>query len=80
MFVVQKIGQLSFVGCTYDWHNHRSGRKMILCITPPIARDPVAVRSTTLRVSEAHQSKIKVSLKWQIYLKELDISEIMPPV
>jgi hypothetical protein len=25
MLIVQNIGQVSIVGCTYDWHNCQSG-------------------------------------------------------
>jgi hypothetical protein len=66
-----KIGAVSLVGNTYGWHNHRSGRKLILCIPPPIARVHLTVDSTTLRVSEAHRFQIEVRLKWEMCQPEL---------
>jgi len=78
MRIAQKIGQASLVGCKYDWHNRRSGRKLILCIPPPIARGHLAVGSMTLGLSEAHWFKIKVRLKWEMCEKELDTFENIP--
>jgi len=75
MLIARKIGQVSLVRCTNDWHNRRSGRKLILCIPLPIARVHLAVDLTTLTVSEAHQFKIVVHLKWEMCPKELDIFE-----
>ena len=36
MFNAQIIGPVSPVRCTNDWHNHRSGRELFLCMPPPI--------------------------------------------
>jgi len=66
MLIAWKICQVSLVGCAYDWHNRCSGRKLILCIPPQIAHVYLTVDSTTLRVSEAHQFKIEVRLKWEM--------------
>ena len=72
MLIARKIGQVSRVGCTYDWHDHRSSRTLIWCIPPAIARVHLAVDSTTVRVREAHRFKIEVCLKWEICQTELD--------
>ena len=45
MLVARRIGQVGIVGCTNDWHNSRSSRKLILRITPPIACAHLAVYS-----------------------------------
>jgi hypothetical protein len=37
MLFVRKIVKVGLLGCTDDLHNCRSSRKLILCITPPIA-------------------------------------------
>ena len=66
MRVARTIGQVSLVGCTSDWHNRRAGRKLILCISPPIALVHLGVDWTTLRVSKAHRFKIEVCLKWEM--------------
>jgi len=68
MLVARKIGQAGYVGCTNDWHNHRSSRKLHLCIPPPIACVHLAVSSATFRVCKGHQFKTEVRLKsetWQ---------------
>jgi len=78
MLITQKIGQVSLVRCTYDWYNRRSGRKLILCIPPPIARIHLTVDSTTLRVSKAHQFKMKVHLKCKMCQKVLNTFENIP--
>jgi len=78
MLIARKIAQVSLVGCTDDWHNRRSGRELILCISPPIARVHLAVDSTTLRVSEAHRFKIEVHLKWEMCQQELYTFENIP--
>jgi len=78
MLIVRKIGQLSLVGGTYDWHDRRSGRELILYIPLPIARVHLAVDSTTLGVSEVHQFKIGVLLKWETCQKALDAFDNIP--
>jgi hypothetical protein len=80
MLIARKIGQVSLVRCTYDWHNRRSGRKLILRIPPPIAGVHLAVDSTTLIVSEANRFKIEMRLKWEMCQKELDTFENIPVV
>jgi hypothetical protein len=66
ILIARKIGEVSLVGCTYDWYNRRSSRKLILCIAPPVALIHPAVDSMTLRVSKAHRFKIEVCLKWEM--------------
>ena len=78
MLSSQKIGQVSLVRCTYDWHNRRSGRKLILFIPPPIVCIHLAVDWMAFRVSEVHQFKMKVRLKWEMCQKELDTFENIP--
>jgi len=78
MLIARKIGQVSLVGCTNEGHNRCCSRKLIWCIPPPIARVHLAVDSATLRVSEAHRSKIEVRLKWEMCQKELDTFENIP--
>jgi len=78
MLISRKIGQVSLVGCTNDWHHRRSGRMLILCIPPPISRVHLAVDSMTLRVSEAHWFRIEVRLIWEMCQKELDTFENIP--
>jgi len=80
MLIARKIGPLSLVGCTYDWHKRRSGRKLILCIRPPIARIHLTVDLRAVRVSEVHRFKIEVRLKWEMCQKELDTCENIPEV
>jgi hypothetical protein len=78
MRIARNIGQVSHVGCTYDWHNRRSGRKLILFIPRPIAHVHLAADLTTLGVREAHPFKIEVRLKLVMYQKELNTFEIIP--
>jgi len=66
MLIARKPGQVSLVGCTYDWHNRHSGRKLILCIPPHVTHVHHTVTSTTQSVSHAQQFKIEVSLKWEM--------------
>jgi hypothetical protein len=80
MQITRKIGQVSLVGCTYDWHNRRSGSKLILCIPPPIARIHLAVDLSALRVIVAHRFKIEVPLKWEFCQQDLDTFENIPVV
>ena len=78
MLIARKIDQETLFECTNDRHNRLSGRKLILCILPPIACVHLAVDSTTLRVSEAHRFKIEVRLKWEMCQMELDAFEHIP--
>jgi len=78
LLIGRKIGQMSLVGCRNDWHNSRSGRKMTLCIPPPIPHAHLAGDSTTLRVSKAHHFTIEKCLKWEMCQKELDTFENIP--
>jgi len=80
MLIDWEIGQVSLVGCTYDWHNHHSGRKLILCIPLPIARIEFAVDSTALIVSEVHRCIIQVHLKWEMLQNKLGTFENIPVV
>ena len=63
MLIARKISQVGPVGCTNDWHNSRSSRKMILCIPPQIACVHLAVYSATFRVWKAHRLKIELDVK-----------------
>jgi len=78
--IARKIGQLNYVGCTYDSHNCRSGRKLILCTTPQIAHVHLAVESSTLRVSKVHRFQIVVRLKSEMCQKQQDTFDNIPVV
>jgi len=80
MLIMRKIGQVSLVGCTNDWHNCRSSRKLILRLTQPIARVHLAVYSVIFRICQAHRFKIEVRLKWDMCEKELNTFENIPVV
>jgi len=80
MLITRKKFQVHLVGFTNDWHNGRSGRKLILCIALPITRDHLAVDLMTLRVCEADPFKIEVCLKRKMCLEELDTFENIPVV
>jgi len=58
ILMAQKIGQVSLIGCTYDWHDRRSASNFIFGIPPQITSVHLTVDSTILRVSEAHRFKI----------------------
>ena len=77
MLVAGKIGQVGLVGCTNDWHNGYSSRKLI---PPPIACVHFTVYSATFWVCKAHRFKIEVCLKWEICPKELYTFENIPVV
>jgi len=66
ILIARKIGQVSLVGCTNDWHTCCPGRKLILRIPPPIAGAHLAVCSATFRVCKALLFKIEVHQKWEI--------------
>jgi hypothetical protein len=70
--IAGKICHVGHFRCTYDWHNHCSGWKLIQSTPPPITLVHLAVESTTNRVRVAHQFKIKVCLKWEMCQKEHD--------
>jgi len=80
ILVARKIDQVGHVGCTNDWHNRRSSRKLILHSPPPIACDRLAVYYVTFRVCKAHRFKIEVRLKWEMCQKELYTFENIPVV
>jgi len=63
MLIARNIGQVRLVGCMNDWPNHRSGRKLIMHIPPPIGHNHRTVYSAIFRVCMANQLKIKVCLK-----------------
>jgi len=66
VLITRKIGQVSLVGCMYDWYNRCSGRKFILSIPKPDAQIHLAVDSTTVGVSKVHWFKMEVCLKWEM--------------
>jgi len=66
MLVVRKIGQVGPVGCTNDWHNCHSSRKLILHIPPPITYVHLTEYLATFRVWKAHRFEIEVRLKWEM--------------
>jgi len=80
MLIAQKDCQVSLGGCTTDWHNCRSSRKLILCIPPPITGVHLAVYSTTLRDCEVHRFEIQVCLQSKMCYEKLDIFENIPVV
>jgi hypothetical protein len=80
MLIARTICQVSLVGCTYDWHNRHSAKKLFLCNPPTFAGVHLAVNSTTLGVSEAYQFNIEVLLKWEMCQMELDTFEYIPVV
>jgi hypothetical protein len=80
MLIIQKLGQVSLVGCRNDWHNHRSGRKLILHIPVPIACVYPAVYSAIFQACEVHQFKIEVCLQLEMCQKELYTFENIPVV
>jgi hypothetical protein len=75
MLVGPNIDQVKHVGCTNDWHNRHSSRKLIWCIPPPIASVHLSVYSATFRVCKAHQFKIDVCLKWEMCQKKMNTFE-----
>ena len=75
MLVARKICPVGLDRCTFNWHNCRSGWKLILCIPPPIARGHLAVYAATFRVCKAHILKIEVHLKCEMSQKQLDTFE-----
>jgi hypothetical protein len=75
MLVTQKIDQVGLVGCTNDWHNRHSSRKLILHIAPPIACVDLAVYSATFCVCKVHRFTIDLRLQWEMCKKELDTFE-----
>jgi len=78
--IARTFGQVNYVGRTYDSHNCRSGRKLILCITPQIAHVHLAVESTTLRVSEVHRFQIELRLKSEMCQNQQDTFDNIPVV
>jgi len=71
MLIARKIGHVGLGGCTNFGHNRRSGRKLVLCITPLIAGDQPAVYWVICRVCVAHRVKIELRLKWEVCQQEL---------
>jgi len=80
MLIAQKFVQVGLVGCTNDWHNGHSSRKLIMCIPPPIAGVHLSVDSATLPVCKAHRFKLDVHLTWEIHQKELYTFDNIPVV
>jgi len=71
MVIAQRIGQVSLVGCTNEWHDCHSGRKLILLVPPPISCVRLAEYSAIFPVCEVHRFKIEVCLQWEMCQKEL---------
>jgi hypothetical protein len=71
MLVTRVIGPVGVVRCTNNCHNCCSSRKLILCISPPIAWVHLAVDLATFRVCLVHSFKINVRLTWEIRQKYL---------
>jgi len=80
MLITRSIVQVSLVRCTNEWHNHRSARKPILRILPPLNSVNLSVYLANFRVCEAHQFKIEVCLYWEMCQMELNISKNIPIV
>jgi len=80
MLVAREICTVGLVGCTNDWHNCRSSRKLILRITPPILCIHLAVYLVTYRVCKAYGFKIEVHLKWEMCTNNLHPFESIPVV
>jgi len=80
MLIARKGGHVSLVGWRNDWHNHRSGRKLILRIPPLVAGVHLTVNSPTFQVCEAHLFKIQVHVTWETCQKKLDTFENIPLV
>ena len=76
----RRIGQVSYVGCTNDWHKRHPGRKPSLRIPPPITHFRLAVYLATVRVCKAHRFKIVVCLKWEMGPHDLYTLENIPIV
>jgi len=63
MLITWNICQVSLVGCTNNWHNGRSSRKLILRMTPQIAHFHFASDWATFRVSKVEQCNMEGCLK-----------------
>jgi hypothetical protein len=72
ILITEKVGHVSLVRCTYDWHNCRSSRKLILCIPPAITHANVTEDLMTITFRKEHLFKIEAYLKWGICQRELD--------
>jgi len=75
MLIARKIGEVSLVRCTNDWHKCRSSRKLIPCIPPPVMDVQLTIYCATFWVCEAPRFKIKVLLKCEMCQIELYIFE-----
>jgi len=80
MLIVRKIGQVSLVRCTNDWHNCRSGMTLILHIPPPISSVHFAVNCPAFQACEEHWFNIKVHPKSEMSQKPLCTVENIPVV
>jgi len=80
MLIAWQIGQESLVGCTNDWHTHRSSRELILGIPPAIAHVHLTVYWAMFRVREVHCFKIVVCRKPEMCQKKLYTFENIPGV
>jgi hypothetical protein len=66
---------VSHLGCTYNWQNHHSGRKLILHNVPSVIVDDLTVYSLSFRLCEVHLFKIGEQLKLDISQMELNTCE-----
>jgi len=78
MLIAWIIWKVSLIRFVEDWHNHCPGRKLILCILPPIGYIWFAGYSITVLVSEQHRFTIVVFLKWGSCQQELDTFKCIP--
>jgi len=80
MLIVSNIGHVNLVGCPHDWYNCRSGRKVILWISLPVACVYLAVYSATFWVCAACRIKSEVCVKLEMCQTELNSFENTPVV
>jgi len=78
MLVARNIGPVSLVRSTKNWHNRRSGRKLILRIPPPTTSGHLAVYLANFRASKTLQFEIEVHLRWGMSQMELDTFQNIP--
>jgi hypothetical protein len=80
ILVARKIRQVALAGCTNDWHNRRSSRKLILRIPPSITIIHLGVYSVTFQVCKAYRFNMQVHRKWEMCKTELYTIENIPVV
>jgi len=69
LLIARKIGQVSLVRCTFDWHDHRSGRKLTS------ARN-ISVRAEWLRQSGCALSELSETPRWRITPRPASIPRV----